>query len=251
MLRHPTLENLQMLKLFGMVRALGEQMEHPEIEQLSFEERLGLLVDRETTERQDRRLKSRLGKAKLKQNACVEDINYRHRRGLDKSVVTRLYDCQWVKDHLNILITGPTGIGKTWLACAFAQKACREDYTAFYIRVPKLFQALSLSRGDGSYPKLMNTLAKTSVLILDDWGLSKLTAEQRRDMLEVLEDRHGVRSTIVTSQLPIDNWHGNIGDSTLADAILDRLVHGAYKINLKGESMRKKSNELTATVESE
>lgn len=251
MLHHPTLEKLQMLKLNGMVRALSEQLDHPEIEQLSFEERLGLLVDREITERQDRRLKSRLGKAKLKQNACVEDINYRHRRGLDKSVVTRLYDCQWIKDHLNILITGPTGIGKTWLACAFAQKACREDYTAFYIRVPKLFQAISLSKGDGSYPELMNTLAKTSVLVLDDWGLSKLTAEQRRDMLEVLEDRHGARSTIVTSQLPIDNWHANIGDSTLADAILDRLVHGAYKINLKGESMRKMSNELTATVESE
>jgi len=251
MLHHPTLEKLQMLKFHGMYQAFIEQMEHAEIEQLSFEERLGLLVDREMTERQDRRLKSRLSKAKLKQNACVEDINYRQRRGLDKSLVTRLHDCQWVKDHLNILITGPTGVGKTWLACAFAQKACREDYTALYLRVPRLFQAISLSKGDGSYPKLMNSLAKTSVLVLDDWGLSKLTAEQRRDMLEVLEDRHGARSTIVTSQLPIDNWHGSIGDSTLADAILDRLVHGAYKINLKGESMRKTSNELTATAESE
>jgi|TARA_Y100000310_G_C20668761_1_gene809094 DNA replication protein DnaC len=251
MLHHPTLEKLTMLKFHGMAQALSEQVADPEIDQLSFEERLGLLVDRELTERQDRRLKSRLRKAKLKQNACVEDIDYRHRRGLDKSLVTRLSDCRWVKEHLNLLVTGPTGVGKTWLACAFAQKACREDYSALYLRLPRLLQGLSLSKGDGSYPNLMNMLAKTQVLVLDDWGLAKLTAEQRRDILEVLEDRHGTRSTIVTSQLPVDKWHAMVGDATLADAIMDRLVHGAYKISLKGESMRKKSNPLTATGERE
>ena len=210
MLHHPTLDKLKMLKFFGMAQALSEQMESPEIDQLSFEERLGLLVDREITDRQDRRLKGRLRKAKLKQNACVEDINYRHSRGLDKSLAIRLSDCQWAKEHLNILITGPTGVGKTWLACAFAQKACREDYSALYLRLPRLLQELPLSKGDGSYSKLLSGLAKTQVLILDDWGLSKLTAEQRRDILEILEDRHGIRSTIVTSQLPIDKWHSMI-----------------------------------------
>jgi len=171
MLAHPTLEKLTTLKCTGMVKALTEQMRLPDIEQLTFEERLGLLVDRELTERQDRRLQTRLRQARLKQHACIEDIDYRHRRGLDKSLLTRLSTCQWVKEHLNILITGPTGVGKTWLACALAQKACREGYTARYLRLPRLLQELPIAKGDGSYLKRMAELAKTEVLLLDDWGL--------------------------------------------------------------------------------
>ncbi len=251
MLNHPTLDKLSQLRFIGMAKALTEQMELPEIEQLGFEERLGLLVDREMTERDDRRLKTRLRKAKLKQNASIEDIDYRHARGLDRSLVAELANCQWIRKHLNILITGPTGVGKTWIACALSQKACREGYTAQYLRLSRLLQELTIAKGDGSYAKTLTSLAKMDVLILDDWGLSKLTLEQRRDLLEILEDRHDIRSTIVTSQLPIDKWHSVIGDPTLADAILDRLVHNAYKINLKGESMRKKKSGLTSPTASE
>ncbi len=246
MLNHPTLDKLETLRFNGMAKALTEQMAVPDIEELSFEERLGLLVDREMTEREDRRLKSRLRQAKLRQTACVEDIDYRHPRGLDKSLLLDLAGCQWIKRHLNIMITGPTGVGKTWIACALAQKACREGYRALYLRLPKLLQELPIAKGDGTYIKLLTRLAKIDVLILDDWGLSKLIAEQRRDLLEILEDRYDNRSTIVTSQLPQDKWHDIIGDPTLADAILDRLVHNAYKINLRGESMRKRKTLLTA-----
>lgn len=251
MLTHPTLDKLNRLRFTGMAKALSEQMQLPEIEQLSFEERLGLLIDREMTERDDRRLKSRLRQARLKQNACLEDIDYRHPRGLDRSLISTLAYGQWVKKHLNILIIGPTGVGKTWIACALAQKACRQGYRALYLRLPRLLQEMPIAKGDGSYPKLLRTLAKTDVLILDDWGLSKLSAEQRRDLLEILEDRHDTRSTLVTSQLPIDQWHQSIGEPTLADAILDRLVHNAYKIKLKGESMRKQKTKLTLHTESE
>jgi DNA replication protein DnaC len=220
-------------------------MQSPDISQLSFEERLGLLVDREITERDNRRLTSRLRQARLKQQACLEDIDYQTSRGLDQILMLKLSDCQWVKKAINILITGPTGIGKSWMACALAQKACREGYSAYYQRLTRLLQELPLARGDGSYAKLLARLAKTDVLVLDDWGLVKLNAEQRRDLLEILEDRHGSRATIITSQLPIDQWHDIIGDATLADAIMDRLVHNAYKINLTGESMRKKQAKLT------
>lgn len=251
MLNHPTLDKLQALRFTGMAQALTEQMALPDIEDLSFEERLSLLIDREVTEREDRRLKTRLRQAKLRQNACVEDIDYRQPRGLDKSLILDLSQCQWIKRQLNLLITGPTGVGKTWIACALAQKACREGYTAHYLRLPRLLQQLLIAKGDGTYARLMTRLAKIDVLILDDWGLSKLVAEQRRDLLEILEDRHDCRSTIVTSQLPLDQWHHIIGDPTLADAILDRLVHNAYKINLKGESMRKRKSKLTDTTGSE
>jgi DNA replication protein DnaC len=251
MLNHPTLDKLKTLKFYGMIQGLHDQAQHPAIDQLSFEERLGLLVDREMTDRLDRRLKNRLLQARLKQNACLEDIDYQSNRGLDKALVHSLHDCQWVKKHLNILITGPTGVGKSWIGCALAQKACREGYTAVYQRLPRLFQELPLAKGDGSYSKLLTCLGKTDVLLLDDGGLAKLTAEQRRDLLEILEDRHGSCSTIVTSQLPLDQWHSSIGDSTLADAIMDRLVHNAYKINLKGESLRKKQANLTTTNEIE
>ncbi len=251
MLNHPTLDKLHELRFTGMARALAEQMALPDIEDLSFEERLGLLVDREATEREDRRLNTRLRQAKLKQNACIEDIDFKQPRGIDKSLILDLAQCQWIKKHLNLLITGPTGVGKTWIACALAQKACREGFTALYLRLPRLLQELPIAKGDGTYNRLLTRLAKVDVLILDDWGLSKLIAEQRRDLLEILEDRHDTRSTIVTSQLPLDKWHHIIGDPTLADAILDRLVHNAYKINLKGESMRKRKTNLTAPTHSE
>lgn len=251
MLYHPTLDKLKSLKLCGMVRELEEQSGHPGINELSFEERLGLLIDRELTDRQNRRLKTRLQQARLKQQSCLEDIDYQANRGLDRALIQSFQDCQWIENHLNILITGPTGVGKSWIACALAQKACREGYTALYQRMPRLFHELTLAKGDGSLGKLFQKLQKTQVLILDDWGLSKFNAELRRDFLEILEDRHGCRSTIVTSQLPVDQWHDNIGDSTLADAIMDRLVHNAYKINLKGESLRKKQAKLTLPSEIE
>ncbi len=250
MLNHPTLDKLKFLKFTGMADALAEQINVPDIADLAFEERLGLLVDREMTERENRRLTSRLRRARLKHNAVFEDIDYRHPRGLDKSLTLSLASCQWVKERLNILITGPTGVGKTWLACAFAHKACREGYGALYQRLPRLLNNLTIAKGDGRYPKLLDSLAKTDVLILDDWGLSKLTAENRRDLLELLEDRYNQRSTLATSQLPLDKWHDLIGDPTLADAILDRLMHNAYKINLKGESMRKQQSKLTNTTHS-
>ncbi|MET4028474.1 DNA replication protein DnaC [Marinobacter sp. MBR-99] len=251
MLKHPTLDKLHALKLTGMAAALADQSATPDITDLSFEERLGLLVDREMTERDNRRMTSRLRRAKLRHTAILEDLDYRHSRGLDKGLVQSLAGCQWVKEHLNVLITGPTGVGKTWLACALAHKACREGYTAQYVRLTRLLRELTIAKGDGQYAKLLTNLAKVDVLILDDWGLMKLSAENRRDLLEVLEDRHGRRSTIATSQLPIEEWHGVIGDATLADAILDRLVHNAYKINLRGESMRKQQSKLTGTETSE
>ena len=251
MLKHPTLDKLQTLKFTGMVAALTDQVATPDIDELAFEERLGLLVDREITERENRRLNSRLRGARLRHNAALEDLDYRHPRGLDKGLIQSLASCQWAREHLNILITGPTGVGKTWLACALAHKACREGYSAQYLRLTRLLRELMIAKGDGRYPQLLAKLAKVDVLLLDDWGLMKLNAENRRDLLEVLEDRHGSRSTIATSQLPIDEWHNVIGDPTLADAILDRLVHNAYRINLKGESMRKRQAKLTNTGPSE
>jgi DNA replication protein DnaC len=250
MLEHPSLEKLQTLRLTGMLKALQEQQNTQDIESLSFAERLGLLLDREMTERQSKRLQTRLKKAKLRHQAAVEDIDYRHPRGLDKSQVLRLSDCQWIKDHQNLIITGPTGIGKTWLACAFAHKACREGFSALYTRLPRLLQDLAIARGDGRYPKLMKELAKVNLLILDDWGLSPIKGDQLRDLLEVLEDRSGRHSTLVTSQLPVDTWYDYLGDPTLADAILDRLIHNAHRIPLRGDSMRKHKEALTCTENS-
>lgn len=248
MLTHPTLDKLQTLRLCGMHRALEEQINMPDIEELGFEERLGLLVDREYTERENRRLKTRLGKAKLRHNASPEDIDYRAPRGLDKSLMTRLATCGWLHEHLNCLIIGPAGIGKSWLACALAHKACRDGFTARYLRVPRLFRELAIARGDGRYHKLLREFAKTDLIILDDLCMAPLTDEQQRDLLEILDDRFDVRSTLVTSQLPLEHWHQHLGDPTLADAILDRLVHNAYKINLKGESMRKRKSKLTGNT---
>ncbi len=245
MLTHPTIDKLETLRFTGMATALQEQLQTPNIEELTFEERLGLLIDREMTYRHDRRMKTRLRKAKLRQQAVVEDIDFRHPRGLDKSLVVALSTCQWIRDHQNLIITGPTGVGKTYLACALAQKACRDGYSALYRRLPRLFQELALAKGDGSYAKQMQSFAKTHVLLLDDYGLATLSSEQRHDLLEILEDRQGVNSTLVTSQLPVDHWHETIGDPTLADAILDRLIHNAHRINLKGESLRKTKSSLT------
>lgn len=245
MLTHPTIDKLGSLRLTGMVRALREQWQTPDINQLTFEERLGLLVDREAVLREERRMQTRLKKARLRQNASLEDIDFRHPRGLDRSMISKLADCQWIANHQNLIITGPTGVGKSYLACAFAQKACREGYNTIYARMSRLFEDLSLAKGDGRYIKLLTGFAKADLLVLDDYGLAKLSQEHRHDLLEILEDRHGIRSTMVTSQLPIDNWHEQIGDPTLADAILDRLVHNAHKIQLKGGSMRKKNSNLT------
>lgn len=250
MLEHPSLEKLQTLRLCGMLKALQEQQNTQDIGSLSFEERLGLLLDREMTERQSKRLQARLKKAKLRNQAAVEDIDYRHPRGLDKSYVLRLSDCQWIKDHQNLIITGPTGIGKTWLACAFAHKACREGFSALYTRLPRLLQDIAIARGDGRYTKLMKDLTKADLLIMDDWGLSQIKGDQLRDLLEVLEDRHGLHATLVTSQLPVDKWYDYLADPTLADAILDRLIHNAHRIPLRGDSMRKNKGGLTLTNDS-
>jgi DNA replication protein DnaC len=239
MLNHPTADKLRELKLTGMLQAWQEQLEMPESDALSFEERFALLLDREATERANRRLKSRLKRAKLRQDAALEDIDYSAARGLDKNLMLSLASCQWIRERHNCLITGPTGSGKSYLACALAHKACREGHTALYLRVPRLFQELAIAKGDGRYAKLMADYARAHLLILDDWGMACLTDEQRRDLFEVIEDRYDRGSTLITSQVPVKNWHDVIGDPTLADAILDRLVHNAYRLQLDGASMRK------------
>ena len=247
MLTHPTVDRLQQLRCAGMARALTEQLASTEVDALSFEERLGLLVDRELTERHSRQLTNRLRRARLKHDACIEDIDFRHPRGLDRQLVLSLADGRWVREHLNVLICGPTGVGKSWIACALAHSACRNGHSALYLRVSGLLSALAIARADGRYPKLLESLAKTDVLVIDDWGLAPFSAENRHDLLELLEDRHAVRSTVVTSQLPVDKWHDVVGAPTLADAILDRLVHNAYKLELKGDSMRKRGRPSART----
>jgi DNA replication protein DnaC len=244
-LTHPIFEKFEQLRFYGMLKALEEQMQMPDIKKLGFEERLGLLVDREMTDRENRRLKTRLRKAKLRQNACVEDVDFRHPRKLDKTLFMNLADGRWLKEHNNVLLIGPTGVGKTYLACALAQKACRLGYSVLYFRLPRLLHELSIAKADGRYDKLLTGIGRIDLLVLDDWGLYKFVKEQRHDLLEILEDRHGRRSTLVTSQMPVKHWHEIIADPTLADAILDRLVHNAYKLSLSGESMRKKQSKLT------
>jgi len=238
-LTHPTLAKLEALRLFGMHRALNDQMQTPDCASLSFDERLGLLVDREATDRQNQRLAVRLKRAHLRQPAAPEDVDFRHPRGLDRAQFLSLCSCDWIRSRDNLLITGPTGVGKTYLACALAQKACREGYTAHYARTGRLLGELAMGRADDTYTRRLTALARLDLLVLDDWCLAPLTDEQRRDLLEVLDDRYDRRSTLVAAQLPVENWHQALGDPTLADAILDRLVHNAHKIPLQGESMRK------------
>ena len=239
MLMQQTLTQLKALKLDGMARAFEEQSALTASTSLSFEERVGMLVDRELAWRDTRRLERLLRAAKLKNpNACVEDIEYRQSRGLDQRIVATLCSGDWVRNAQNLILTGPTGAGKTWLACAFGQQACRQGFSAFYVRVARLFEELKIAHGDGSFTRRLSQLAKIDVLILDDWGLQDLDQGARNDLLEVLDDRVGTRSTVITSQLPLEHWHAWLQDPTLADAILDRLVHQAHKLPIKGDSMR-------------
>jgi len=239
MLNHPTLEKLRQLKLTGMVQGFADQLSTSSYDPLSFEERLGLLVDLETNERENRRLKTRLTQAKLRQKASIEDIDFATHRGLDRSLILSLANCKWITEGLNLIVTGPTGIGKSYLACAMGHKACLRGFTVKYFRVSRLFSELRIAEGDGSYPRMLKKLAKTQLLILDDWGLKSLNEKERNDLMEIIEDRHGITSTLIAAQLPIEKWHQIIGNPTIADAILDRIVHNAHQINLNGESMRK------------
>ena len=239
MLNEPTVTKLLAMKLNGVVEALEEQRKSAQTASLSFEERLALLVERQWLWKENRAMVVRLKFARLRQPACVEDIDYRHPRGLQRSVIEHLAGSDWLKYGQNCIVTGSTGVGKTYLACAIAHKACRDGYRALYFYSPKLFRELSASQIDGSLPNLLKKLAKTSLLVIDDLGLEKASAAQYRDLLEVLDDRHNTASTLITSQLPPTRWHELIGDATVADAILDRLIHGAHRIELKGESMRK------------
>jgi DNA replication protein DnaC len=245
MLREQTFQKLSQMKMQAFSAALRDQLEGGAFDGMAFDDRVAMMVDREWTEREARRLTRRLRMAKLRQQAAIEDIDYDHPRGLDRTLMARLSSCEWIRDHQNVIISGKTGVGKTFLACALAHKACRDGYSAMYRRVPRFFDELALARADGSFGQLLVKLARTDVLILDDWGLSALTAVQRRDLLEVLDDRTRARSTIIATQLPVAEWHTLIGEPTVADAIMDRIVHCAHRLNLAGPSLRKKLSTLT------
>ena len=227
-----------------MAKAFADQMQCPDMASLTFEERFGLIVDYQMTELENRRMQNRLRTAKLRLSASIEDLDFRQGRGVDRSQIMSLAQNQWVKSHHNILVTGPTGVGKSYLACALAQKACRDGYTTLYQRLPRLLQDIAVSRLDGRYNKLITPIIKCEVLILDDLLISPLTREEQRELLEIVEERYDRKATVVTSQLPVKAWHDAMQDPTLADAILDRLVHNAYKLELKGESMRRKRSSL-------
>lgn len=247
MLNEPTRDKLKALKLDAMAQAWQEQQQSPAVQQLGFDERFGLLVDAEWMWRENRRLERTLKEAKLKLGqACVEEIDFPAKRELDKATVRQLSTCRWVQEHLNVLVTGATGTGKTYIACALAQLACRKGYRAMYRRASRLTDELTLARADGSYARLLARIARADVLVIDDWGLTPTREQERRDLYEIMEDRHGLRSTIMTSQLPPTKWHDHVGEPTVADAILDRLLSSAHRLVLKGPSRRRqKEGELT------
>ena len=248
MLNHQTMDKLTALRLEGMAQALEEQRRQADISQLDFEERFALLVERQWLWRENRALAARLHHAQLKVAASLEDIDYRHPRGLKRAQIEQLRASQWVANHHNCLITGPTGCGKTYLACALAHQACRDGHRVGYYYAPKLFRELQNAHADGSLLKLLKKLARAALLVIDDFGVAAVTGKQYRDLLEILDDRHGLGSTLITSQFPVDEWHGVINDATVADAILDRLVHNAYRLKLEGESIRKTKASLTANT---
>jgi DNA replication protein DnaC len=246
MLNQPTLDKLCAMRLRGLAEALQQQLREPDIHQLSFEERFGLLIDRQWDWRQNRALERRLRNGRLQGTACVEDIDYRTPRGLDRAVLRSLtQQSAWVEAHQNLFLLGPTGIGKTWLARAIAQKACRDGYTALFLKAAELFRDLATARADGSHSRLLYQLGHVEVLVVDDFCMAPLTESERRDFLEIADARYQNRSTLLTSQLPVASWHAQIGDPTLADSILDRLVHNAHRIELQGESMRRKRGPKT------
>lgn len=240
MLIEPTIEKLRLMQLRGMAAGLIRQGQEPEMQALSFEERLGLLVDEEWTQRRSRALDRLLREAKLRLPACPEDLDYSPARGLDRALMRSLAGCGFIREHQNVLVMGATGTGKTYVACALGNASCRQGLRTRYFRLGTLLTGLAIAKGDGTYPGFMARLAKTELLVLDDYGLAPLSALEARDLLEVIDERVLLRSTVVASQLPLEHWHGAISDPTLADAILDRLIHHAHKIHLKGESMRKK-----------
>ena len=242
MLTNPTLDLLHKLGLHGMAKGFKELERQPEVDGLAHNEWLALLLEQEATLRRQKRFETRARAAKLRQSASVEDVDYRAARGLDRGLFLKLSGCEWIRSRHNLLITGPCGVGKSWLACALGQKACREDLSTAYHRVPRLFSNLAMARADGRYARTLRQIAKVDLLILDDWGPETLTADQRRDLLEIIDDRHEMRSIIITSQVPVEQWYEIIGNPTIADAVLDRLVHNAYRIELTGESLRKKQN---------
>jgi DNA replication protein DnaC len=247
MLNQPTLEKLRSMRLTGMAAAFSEQLANPL--DLDFESRLALLVEREWYLRENRRLTRRLRDAKLQQPACVENVDFQHKRGLNKAKFLELSQCNWIRNHLNLLITGPTGCGKTYLACALAHKACLQGLTTKYFRLPRLWHELKVAKADGTFTKWLSQVAKINVIILDDWGLVTLDGDQKRDLLEILDDRYQHSSTIITSQLPTTHWHEYLDDATLADAILDRLLHQSIKLELEGDSLRKnKKNQVHSDV---
>ncbi len=238
---HPIFTQLDHLRFHGMARALRDQFAQPDTERLAFLERLALLLDCEASDRENKALSSRLRRAKLHQVACMENIDYRTTRGLDQRLMLQLANGDWIRRHLNVIVTGPTGTGKSYLACALAHKACLEGFTARYHRLPRLLEELTIVRADGRYLKFLRALSRLDVLVLDDWGLCKISHAQQEDLFQILDDRIQKRSTIATSQLPVQHWHEMMANPTIADAILDRLVQPAYRIELEGESMRKQS----------
>lgn len=242
MMIEQTMEKLYAMKLNGMAEAWEEQRQQPHSADLSFDDRLAFLVERQWIWKENRALATRLKYARLRQAACVEDIDFRHPRGLKRATIEHLASCDWIRHHQNCLITGPTGVGKSYLACALAHKACREGFRAFYTYVPKLFRELTQTQADGSLSRLLKKLARVDLLLVDDWGLTPLKPDQYRLFLEIVDDRQGAGATLITSQYPVNTWHELIGDPTVGDAILDRLVHNAHKLELDGESLRKKKS---------